>query len=70
MAYKIRLERVDNGQKVADGEILADGNGVPTAPKVVILKASDTQIKAVLDYMGQINAGTDTSAVETAVNAL
>lgn len=69
-AYKLIIQPVSQGAVSSASKPLADANQPPTGPKEIIVLASDAQIKAVLDYLGFINAGTDTSAVETAVNAL
>ena len=69
-AYKITVQPVDGGARSEDRDWLADGNNVPTGHRSKIVKASNAQVKALLDYCGHMNAGTDTAAVETAINAL
>ncbi len=77
MAYQIKIEPCDNHLSSANPIKLlgaAVANGVSPqdhmVPTITIVKASATQIAALKGYIGLINKGTDTSSVETAINAI
>lgn len=69
-AFRITIKPIDPGQLATTGLIKPDGNNVPNSQLTDSVRATEAQIKGVLDYLGHIQSGADTSSVETAVNAL
>lgn len=70
-AYKVDFEPVSQGQVVTSQTILrgvTKPEGIPLS--VVLVQPTSAQIQGVYNYLGLINAGVDTSTVETAITAL
>jgi hypothetical protein len=68
LAYKIIIQPVDPHHLF--GQVAPTANRVPEGSVTLVCPASAAQIVAIQDYVGEISAGTDTSSVEAAIDAL
>jgi len=70
MAYLIEITPCDNGLTVSADTLKKGVSKAEGTPHNVVLRATSAQIQGVYGYLGLINAGSDTSSVETAITAL
>lgn len=73
--YKIEIVPVSPGTQVIESQrSIAAGSGqyakLPSGPVVAVLDLTAVQIVGIQGYLSAIDAGTDTSTVETAITAL
>jgi hypothetical protein len=70
-AYKVDFEVCSMGQQVSGNTIkrgVTKPEGTPLS--VVLIQPTSAQMQGVYGYLGLINAGVDTSTVESAITAL
>lgn len=71
-AYRVIIEPVDRGTLSSSSNTIINGTSPFSegVPHRVVVKASSVQIQGIMGYLGEINAGLDTSTVETAITAV
>ena len=70
MAYLFEITPVDNGATASDSTLVKGATKAEGSPHRVVVRASSAQIQGIYGYLGLVNAGSNTSSVETAVTNL
>ncbi len=70
LAYRLRIEPVSDGTLTSVSSIKKGVFKQEGIPHEIACNMSSAQIMGVMNYLGLIKAGSDTSTVETAITAL
>lgn len=68
--YKITIEPCDPGQTVSADTIKKGAAKSEGTPHQLVIVPTSAQYQGILGYLGLVDAGSNTSTVETAITAL